>query len=69
MKIQPWIEEDNPANYGDVTIRQCLIRVLYKTPKEAIVETTRMVLAPNDIVNCSSLYAYEPYRMLLNKGI
>ncbi len=42
-EMPSWIEEDNLINEGDVAIKHCRIRVLHKTPKEAIFGTTRMV--------------------------
>ncbi len=36
VKMPSCIEEDNLINEGDVAIKHCRIRVLHKTPKEAI---------------------------------
>ncbi len=34
-----------------------------------IVETARQLIPPDDIINCSPLYTYTLYRLLLDEGI
>ncbi len=69
VPLPSWIEDDNSANEADSGTRQSMIRVLQSTSDNLIVETASILIPPDDIINCSPLYSYTLYRLLLDKGI